>query len=324
MQLQLLSTVEDAAKLEATMRRFNEAADWLAGEAFAMRSANKVRIQRTHYAPLRERFGLSAQMAVRCIAQVCEVYKRDKDIRPHFRPLAAVPYDRRIASWKSLDRISLLTLAGRILVPYIMGKYQRERFTAAKGQCDLVRRKDGKWFLLVTVDLPDKTRLPASDFIGVDFGVVSIATTSGGTTHSGAGTEVSRVRYLNARRSLQRAAAQKVAKGARPKSIRDRTPFRKPHRAKMSGWAFAELRAFVTYKAILAGVDLCIVDPRGTFQTCSACGFEAKANRKPQAVFACVSSGRAEHADVNAAKSIRARAPALVNAPIVSEVKHVA
>ena len=360
-QLQLLPTSEDAAKLEATMRRFNEAADWLAGEAFASKSANKVKLQRLHYAMLRSRFGLSAQMAVRCIAQTCEAYKRDKTIRPHFRPFAAMPYDQRIASFKTLDRISLLTLDGRILVPFVMGKYQRERFTAAKGQCDLVRRKDGKWFLLVTVDLPEKTRLPATDFLGVDFGVVNIAATSDGDLHSGDTVEACRSRYSRLRRSLQKAAALKVKAGVRPLNvrrklkavsadesrfrrdvnhcisknivalaqdsgrgiagedltyIRERTRFRKPQRAKMAGWAFAQLRAFVTYKAIRAGVDLRMIEARGTSRTCNACGFEAKSNRRSQAEFRCGECGHADHADVNAAKNIRSRA--LVMVPIVS------
>ena len=39
-------------------------------------------LQKLAYAELRERFGLSAQMAVRCIAQVCEAYKRDKTSGP--------------------------------------------------------------------------------------------------------------------------------------------------------------------------------------------------------------------------------------------------
>jgi IS605 OrfB family transposase len=362
MQLQLIPTKEDAARLEATMRRFNEAADWLAGEAFAAKSANKVALQRTHYATLRSKFSLSAQMTVRCIAQVCEAYKRDKSIRPHFRPFAAIPYDQRIASFKALDRISLLTLDGRILVPYLIGKYQRERFTSAKGQCDLVRRKDGKWFLLVTVDLPEKTRLPATDFIGVDFGVVNIATTSDGTMHSGDGIEQCRSRYSRLRRSLQKTASAKIKEGIRPKNIRrklkaissnesrfrrdvnhciskslvkcakdsgrgiagedltyirERTRFRKPQRGRMSGWAFFQLREFVTYKAILAGVDLRMVDPRGTSRICNVCGFEAKANRKSQAEFVCGQCAHTEHADVNAAKNIRSRAAVML--PIVSE-----
>jgi putative transposase len=362
-QLQLLPSKDDAVKLEATMRRFNEAADWLAGEAFAIKSANKIALQKTHYAALRERFGLSAQMAVRCIAEVCSAYKRDKSKRPHFRPLAAVPYDQRIASFKGLDRISLLTLAGRILVPYVMGKYQRERFTAARGQCDLVRRKDGKWFLLVTVDLPENVRLPATDFIGVDFGVVNIATTSDGAMYSGEDIEACRSRYSRLRQSLQQAASAKVKAKIRPKNIRrklrtissresrfrrdvnhcisiklvaiakdtargiagedlayirERTRFRKPQRAKMSGWAFFQLRAFLTYKAVLAGVALRMVDPRGTSRTCNACGYEAKANRKSQAQFVCGQCSHAENADVNAARNIRTRA--LVNVPIVAEL----
>ena len=42
--------------------------------------------------------------------------------------------------FKGPDRVSILTLAGRVVVPFIMGKYQAERFGFAKGQCDLVSR----------------------------------------------------------------------------------------------------------------------------------------------------------------------------------------
>src|SRR5688572_4844754 len=185
LQTQLFPSQDQAEALEATLRAFNAAADWLAGEAFAAKVANKIALQKTHYTALRERFGLSAQMAVRCIAQVCEAYKRDKTKRPRFRPFASMPFDQRMMSFKGVDRVSLLALTGRIIVPMIMGRYQAERFTAAKGQCDLVRRRDGKWFLLVTVDLPDGTKTPTTDFLGVDLGVVNIAATSDGDLHSG-------------------------------------------------------------------------------------------------------------------------------------------
>ena len=77
LQTQLLPTPEQAQALKATMRAFNAAADWLAGEAFARKMANKIALQKLYYRAVRERFGLSAQMAVRCMAQVCEAYKRD-------------------------------------------------------------------------------------------------------------------------------------------------------------------------------------------------------------------------------------------------------
>lgn len=364
LQTQLLPTPQQALALEATMRAFNAAADWLAGEAFGRKTANKIALQKHYYATLRERFGLSAQMAVRCIAQVCEAYKRDKGKRPHFRPFASIPYDQRLMSFKGPDRVSLLTLSGRIIMPVIIGKYQQERFTNAKGQCDLVRRKDGKWFLLVTVDLPNCTKTPTTDFLGVDLGVANLATDSDGQRYSGDTVEAVRTRQHALRRGLQKAAAGKKRRGFRPKNIRRqlkrlsgkerrfrsnenhriakslvakakgtergmaledlkgiraRTRFRKAQRAKMGGWAFHQLRTFIEYKAKLSGVDVVLVSPAYTSQTCAACGHTAKANRRSQAEFCCVACGHTDHADVNAARNIRSIARAGVNRPKVSE-----
>ena len=91
LQTRLLPAPDQVAALEATLRAFNAAADWLAGEAFVRKTANKVLLQQLYYRDLRDQFALSAQMAVRCIAQTCEAYKRDKKKRPHFRPFASIP-----------------------------------------------------------------------------------------------------------------------------------------------------------------------------------------------------------------------------------------
>ncbi|MCI0389594.1 MAG: transposase [Acidobacteria bacterium] len=220
LQTQLFPDQEQAKKLVATMEAFNAAANWLAGEAFNLQSANKVKLQQLYYQELRKRFGLSAQMAVRCIAQVCEAFSRDRSKRPHFRKDASMPYDQRLMSFKSVDRVSLLTLEGRVVLPVVMGKYQEKRFHHKHGQCDLVRRKDGKWFLLVTVDLPDGTPIPTTDFIGVDFGVVNIATDSDGQIHTSAETETVRRHYRKVRGSLQKKAARQKKTGQRPKKVR--------------------------------------------------------------------------------------------------------
>lgn len=220
LQTQLLPSGEQAEQLKETMRALNAAADWLAGEAFVRKTANKIALQKLFYTELRSRFCLSAQMAVRCIAQTCEAYKRDKAKRPRFRKYASVPYDQRLMSFKGLDRVSLLTMQGRIIVPFVMGAYQAERFTWAKGQCDLALRKDGKWFLLVTVDLPDGTKTPATDFIGVDLGVARIATDSDGWHACGAPIEACRQRFSDRRQTLQKAATGCKQRGKRPKNIR--------------------------------------------------------------------------------------------------------
>ena len=364
MQTQVQPAAKPEEELEETLRVFNAAADWLAGEAFDRELANKIDLQKLYYKELRSRFGLSAQMAIRCIAQVCDVYKRDKTKRPHFRPLAAMPFDQRMMSFKGEDAVSLLTMKGRVIVPWVKGAYQAERLRAERGQCDLMKRKDGKWLLQVSVDSPEEPLRPIEDFIGVDMGVVNLAVDSNGDCYSGADVEACRVRHHNRRKDLQKAAAGRKRRGKRPKNIRrklkasasaeknyrkntnhiiskklvakakdtgcgiagedlqgirDRQRFRRQHRARMGGWGFHQLRSFIEYKAKLAGVAVVFVDPRNTSRECAECGHTEKANRPSQEKFCCRGCGHTDLADRNAARNIRARARALVNAPIVSD-----
>lgn len=345
-QIQLFPTTEQAASLQATIERFNAAADWLAGEAFRRKTANKILLQQLYYRTLRDEYGLSAQMACLCVTQVSAAYKRDKAKRPHFRKHAAMPFDRRILAFKGIDRVSLLTLDGRVLVPMVMGRYQQERFSFAKGQSDLVRRKDGRWFLLATIDLPDGTPTPTTDFLGVDLGIVNIATTSDGETFTGEAIEHIRQRHHRNRQRFQKRGTRGAKKRLRKlagresrfrrhqnhviskalvatakgtdrglaleelKGIRNRTEkqLRRPQRARHAGWAFFQLRAFIEYKAKLAALLVVLVDPRNSSRTCSACGHCEKANRKSQAEFVCCHCGYSLNADYNAALNLSARA----------------
>ena len=278
-------------------------------------------------------------------------------MQPSFRPTAAMPYDQRLYSFKGIDRISLLTLEGRVLVPMLMGNYQREQFGYAKGQADLVLRKDGKWFLLVSVDVPDGTPIPTTDFIGVDLGTTNLAVTEDGETFSGDTVENVRQKMHDLKKSLQQKASALVKQGKRPKNVRRKLSaisgresrfrrntnhtiskrivekakdtgkaialedlegirksqkrFRKPQRAKLSGWSFFQLRTFIEYieyKAKRAGIRIEPVDPKYTSQTCAECGHCEKGNRHTQASFRCKVCGHKDHADRNAARNIRARA----------------
>jgi putative transposase len=220
LQIQLFPDQEQARLLRLTMERFNEACPWLAARAFELRVANKIKLQQLFYYDLRQRFGLSAQMASICIRHVGGTYSRDKSVLPVFRPNAAMPYDNRILSFKKIDRVSILILEGRVIVLFVMGKYQRERFGPAKGECDLVRRKDGKWFLLVTVDVPEGTQIAPTEFIGVDFGVVNLATDNDGDVYANIETEKVRQKQNKVRRSLGRKAGKVKREGSRPKNIK--------------------------------------------------------------------------------------------------------
>jgi len=357
LQIQLLPDPEQAALLKATMERFNEAANWLAGVAFKHQLSNKFALQRLCYSELRERFGLPADMAIRCISQVCEAFKRDKSIRPKFRKHAAVPYSiGKNISFKGPDKVSVGSLDKRVVVPFIMGAYQAERFGWSKGQCDLVLRDDGKWFLLVTVEVPDGTKTAATQFIGVDLGIVNIAVDDDGEKRTSAAIETKRVQYATRRKRLGKACrgakrskrrhCHKAIKRTKAKEARfrkdvnhqiskklvakakgtgrgiamedlgginDRLTVRKPQRAQFNAWAFDQLRAFIAYKAGLAGVMVEPIDPAYTSQTCAECSHCERGNRKNQAEFKCRACGHQAHADQNSARNLSFRASAAVN-----------
>lgn len=75
-----------------------------------------------------------------------------------------------------------------------------------------------------------------------------------------------------------------------------------------SKWAFAELHAFLDYKASLAG-SLCIkVDANYTSQMCPRCGYTAKENRPDKGLlFVCQQCHSTLHADLVGARNISLR-----------------
>lgn len=343
LQLRLLPDSAQRHMLLTTMARFNAAASHAARIGFEAKVFSQPAIHHRCYRELRERFELSAQMAVRAIGKAVEVFRRDKTRCPTFKPHGAMTYDERVMSFKGLARVSLLTLEGRQLVPLIFGEYQRARFDRIKGQCDLVYRK-GKFYLYASIDLPPKPPVEVTDFLGVDLGIVNLAVDSDGQPYTGEAVETVRRRHHRLRQRLQKVGT----KGSRKKlrhfagrearfrrhhnhciakalvitckdtgrglalenlqGIRARTTVRRKDRARHAGWAFRQLRAFLEYKAALAGVPVEVVDPQNTSQTCSRCGHCEPANRKSHAVFSCRHCSTSLHADINAARNIRARA----------------
>ena len=351
MLLKLAPTPEQDSALLETMHAFNEAANYVASVAWASKTASKFALQKVVYGELRTTHQLPAQLAIRAISKASEAYKRDKSIQPHFRPEGAVVYDPRVMAFKGLTQVSLLTLAGRVLVPFLFGAYQAARMDAIKGQADLLYRQ-GVFYLAVTLEVPEPTPGVADGTLGVDLGIVNLATDSEGETFSGHAVEKVRQRLHALRQRLQKRGTRSAKRHLKTLSgrearfrkntnhviskrlvakakaqeqgiaiedlrhIRSRTEarLRKSQRSRHSSWSFGQLRSFLSYKAALAGVPLHTVDPAYTSKTCSACGHCEKANRMSQASFVCHQCGFACNADINAAINI---SRAAVKQPIV-------
>lgn len=355
---------EDA--LTATQRAFNAAASWIAQVCWEEGITNTNTAHHRVYGETRGRFGLGAQLAVCARAKAVEAIKavkaKHRETCPHFGPRGSVRYDARTYRLMSLDRVSLNTLDGRVVCRMLLGTRQHEMLVDPAwkiGGADLVWRR-GVYYLHVTQSREASEEHTTGDvlgMLGVDLGIVNLATDSDGETFSGAQVKRVRTRYHTRRQRLQKvgtkSAKRRLKKNAGKEhrfqkdtnhciskalvkkavvsckalaledltGIRERTTVRHEQRYERHSWAFYQLCQFLTYKAAWAGVPVYLVDPRNTSRTCSACGHCEKANRKSQESFLCQQCGFTLNADENAAINISRKAGterAAVNRPMVA------
>lgn len=349
-----LDTSEEQHKaLLDTMHRFNEACNYIINIAFEKGTANKMKLQKIVYYDVRERFKLSSQLTIRAIAKVSETYKRDRTIKPEFRPDGAIVYDQRILSWRKLEAVSILTVSGRQIIPIRIGEYQKVRLDRIRGQADLVLR-DGVFYLAVVIEAPEPSKFDAVGTLGADLGIVNLLTDNDGEVFSGEQTDKTREKYAKLRANLQKAGTRSakrhlkklsgketrfhthtnhcIAKNVVAKAkdtgrmvaledlggIRTRTTVRKAQRSRQHSWAFGQLGSFIEYKAALVGVPLVFVTSAYTSQTCPVCNHISKMNRPTRDTFKCVLCGHAGSADHIAAINIANRGEVI--RPIVSRM----
>jgi IS605 OrfB family transposase len=329
----------------------NAACDWLSTKAFETKIFGQYNLHNLAYHDCRSAFPhLSAQVVVRCIAKVADAYKLDIKTKRAFKPMGSIAYDARILSWKD-DGVSIWTIQGRHRISFVCSREQRRLLNFARGESKLILRK-GKFFLFVTIDVPDTEEKKIIGWLGVDMGIVNLAVDSDGEFHSGAAVEAVRQKYSAHRQRLQECGTKSAkrrlkkisGKEARFRSIENhrisksivfkardtgrgialedlkgitkRVTVRHSQRARHMSWAFCQIRMFLTYKARLLGIKLQLVDPRYTSQSCPECGVIDKRNRKSQSEFLCVECGFTGHADHVGARNISSRAA--INQPIVA------
>jgi putative transposase len=353
LMIKLAPTSEQYTSLIKTMSQFNEACNYASQIAFNTFTFGQYYLHHKVYTYIRSNFNLSAQMAVRAIAKVSESYKVDRKSLHRFKMESAMVYDQRILSWKGLDKVSILSLDGRLIIPIRIGTYQESRLDRKVRQSDLLLR-DGIFYLAVVVDAPEPTPDEPKGFLGIDMGIVNIIADSDGITYSGNQVNGLRKRHAKLRTKLQKKntkASKRLLKKRSPKErrfatninhtiskrvvakakdtgrgialedlggIRDRITVRKSQRRQQHSWSFYQLRVFIEYKAKLAGVVVKSVDPRNTSRTCPICGYIDKHSRVSQSLFKCVSCGYSAPADTNAACIIASRAD--INQPCFSTI----
>ncbi len=343
-QIKLAPAPEQAELLKQTLEAANAACNTISQYAWDNKVFNQFDLHKALYYALRNEYKLAAQLTVRCIGKVADSYKADKNTQRVFKSNGSIPYDDRILKYfTDKQSVSIWTLSGREFIPYMCGKQQKELLNHQKGESDLCLR-NGEFYLLATCEIDEPTPDQVDRFLGVDRGVVNLATDSEGNIYQGAKVEKNRKWHANRHRILAKVgtkSAKRKLKKMRDKQSRFQkhvnhciakelvirakrtkqgialedlkginlqTRVRRENRAERGNWAFDQLGQFIRYKARLYGVPYVEVDPRYTLQRCAVCGHTEKANRKSQSEFLCQSCGHTAHADVNAAVNISVKA----------------
>jgi IS605 OrfB family transposase len=200
------------AALAVTQRAFNEAATWIARVCWDEGVTNTSTAHHRVYSETRLRYGLGAQLAVCARAKAVEAIKavkaKKRDTCPTFRPCGSIRYDAHTYRLMSLDRVSLNTLEGRVTCRLVLGARQHAMLVGSSweiGGADLVWRA-GVYYLHVTQSREALGAVePDGGTLGVDLGIVNLATDSDGETCSGAQVKQARVRYHLRRQRLQKA-----------------------------------------------------------------------------------------------------------------------
>ncbi len=205
-KLKLNTTPEQFKALRQTQLAYRDALNYVSQYAFEHgKMSNAVRLHEGTYPELRARFHLPSQMACSISRQVGSTYKglwtkvkqnaqhrksgqtkkryKGLDKAPKFvSPTLTYQYGKDY-SFKKEQRVSILTLAGRVAVPY--SGYEKHVIHIQKegeiGAAKLYYEKPKKQFYLLVsleIETPDPTPETHTGIVGVDVGVRYLAVTS--------------------------------------------------------------------------------------------------------------------------------------------------
>jgi putative transposase len=382
-KIKLHTTPQQFAQLRTTQLAYRDSLNFVSRYAFANgKMSNKVKLQDATYDEIRARFHLPSQMACSVPRQVGATYKalwtkvkknaqarqegrtkkryKGLDNPPKYVSPTLTYQLGHDYSFKTEHRVSILTLEGRVILPYT--GYDKHvaliQQGADIGAAQLWYDKPKKQFyLLVTleIEVADPTPETHKQVVGVDVGIRYLAVTS--TTrgecsfHSGQSIVPKANHYARLRKRLvqkgTRSATRRLVQISRRErrlkqdanhvvsrhiveqhessliglenltDIRDRT--RRKHgkrasqkqrkaNARQSKWSFAELHAYIAYKALLHESMAIKVDAHYTSQSCPMCGHTCKQNRPNKGLlFVCQNCHYTLHADLVGARNMTMR-----------------
>ena len=300
---------------------------------------NRIRLHHDTYRPARETIPqIGSQMICNAIAKVSASRKAlRKGKTSEFKHTTSVHYDKRTYSLKN-GILSLFTLEKRKQFTFQLGPFQEKYLRKGTIKEAELIRKGKRFFFNLVLDLPDPPIKPNGKLIAVDFGENTLAATSEGKLYGGGPLKSRRDQFLGHRKRLQRNGSQSAKQRLRQisgrekrhvrhvnhciakdiveeahekgtstivledlKNIRKRIKAGKKLKTRLHRWPFSQLRLFIEYKAQAKGMQVELVNPAYTSQTCSKC---LVLGERQKHRFFCQNCGSLSHSDLNASQNL--------------------
>lgn len=361
-RIQIKPSTETIKVLTQTVEQYTWSFNAVCQHGWEHKLSSGSELHKATYYDHRTLTGLPAQLV--CAARV-KATEALKSVRAHKRKkevatcpqskFCAIRYDARSYTiWFDRQELSLLTLNGRIKLPFALAEYYKQYLSWKRTSADLVRDRKGRWWLHVVMETDSPKVILNNETVGVDLGIENPATDNRENFYGEKHWKQIEDRTFQLRRRLQskgtknakkrlkkltgiqkrfrkdcdhvlsKRLAQSVETGATLAfedltNIRGNSKVRKALRRRFHGWSFAQFQFFVSYKAEAKAIAVGFVDPRYTSQKCSECKHIERGNRPTQSRFCCKKCKFECHADLNAAINIRAdylERRARVNEPI--------
>ena len=352
-------TANKAAWLVDLERRYTRAVQLGLDTAKSLKTSARTKIHHETYKTMRTSFELAseyARLAINdCVSLARSYYglrKSKQQKRTSFpivrktQPIGLGTHAYKLVNndGKHVLRVSTGKRGDYMWFPLCVPQKWHDKMQHVKGDAKLFKRGN-YWFVMLPLRIPTvPTVCDGKTFIGIDLGIVRVATVStpnGIRYYNGKAIRHRREHFKEIRKRYQRAGRRDRVKRAKGRErrwmtqlnheiskeivqlaascespvivfenltgIRERVRGSKRFNHMLSSWAFRQLIDFVAYKAERENIPVIGVDPRGTSRTCPKCGHSTRANRPTQSQFRCVNCHYRDNADGVASGNIAAR-----------------
>jgi putative transposase len=337
-------------EIDRTLEAFAVACNQILTVAKDAKCWNVTKLHHLTYHPVRAATGLKANHVCQALRRVVGNAKAVKQVH-QFRPTSISLDARTFKYEESKQSVGVTLMSRRVNLPLKIGGYQLALLRGqTPTSATLNKTRQGDYYINIVVEIQSKPTGKTPKVIGVDLGRTDIATTSMGKAWSGKEIQSVRDKYSKTRSNIQRKrtrSARRLMRRLQGRETRyqkwlnhniskqlireakeldaalafedltnirqslNQQPRNKTERRRTNNWAFYQLRVFVAYKAIIAGVRVVFVPPAYTSKTCSRCGHvhpetDSKKAYRHGKKFKCGHCGFEHDSDINAAINIAA------------------